>query len=359
MIAVKTNNSLRSKQLLNLAANYYFNSISHCYFSGLKFFGFHDNVFINALFSIRSFDIRLYTFIDVAIIFMPATRKIKGYKTMKTPKFFTVVAAATFALVASTITAFAVPATAISAVNVRSGPGVSFAKIDALHAGQAVNVTECQGGWCYVEKTGPDGWVSGNFLQATEEAAAAPAPAPNNAANDAAAAAAINVFGTILGAIINNAAPPPAAPPPAPVPPAEVQLNGVYTIVQKSTGRYLDAHTSEANDWNVVTRPRQFNATQAWIITPLGGGIFTLQQQSNGRYLDAHTSEAKDWSAVTRPIQNNNTQRWILTSLGNDTYTIQQNNNGRYLDAHTSEANDWSAVTRTSQNNNTQRWIIK
>ncbi len=141
---------------------------------------------------------------------------------METPKFFTVVAAATFALVASTITAFAVPATATSAVNVRSGPGVSFGKIDALHAGQAVNVTECQGGWCYVEKAGPDGWVSGNYLQAAEAAPAAPA-AP--AANDAAAAAAINVFGTILGAIINNSAPPPVvppAPPPAPAAPTVI-----------------------------------------------------------------------------------------------------------------------------------------
>jgi len=139
---------------------------------------------------------------------------------METPKFFTVVAAATFALVASTITAFAVPATATSAVNVRSGPGVSFGKIDALHAGQAVNVTECQGGWCYVEKAGPDGWVSGNYLQAAEAAPAAPAPAAPSAADDAAAAAAINVFGTILGAIINNSAPPPPAPPPPPPAPA-------------------------------------------------------------------------------------------------------------------------------------------
>ncbi|MCF6328039.1 MAG: RICIN domain-containing protein [Devosiaceae bacterium] len=286
---------------------------------------------------------------------------------MKTPKLFNVIAAATFMLVASTITAFAVPATAKSAVNVRSGPGVTFAKVDALHAGQAVNVTECQGGWCYVEKTGPDGWVSGNFLQAVEAAPAAPAPAPS-AADDAAAAAAIEIFGAIAGAIINNSAPPPPAPPaPPPAPePAPVQLNGVYTIQQVSNGRYLDAYTSPpANfsnpetQWNIVTRPRQFDATQAWIITPLGGGVFTLQQQSTNRYLDAHTSAANDWSAVTRPSQNNNTQRWILTSLGNDTYTIQQRSNGRYLDAHSSAANDWSAVTRPNQNNNTQRWIIK
>ncbi len=131
---------------------------------------------------------------------------------MKTPKFLNVIVAATFMLVTSTIAAFAVPATATTGVNVRSGPGTGFGIVDTLHAGEAVNVTECQGGWCYVEKSGPDGWVSGNYLQA---AAATPAaPAPSSAANDAAAAAAINVFGTIAGAVIGNIITPPVVPTP-------------------------------------------------------------------------------------------------------------------------------------------------
>jgi len=170
---------------------------------------------------------------------------------METPKFFTVVAAATFALVASTITAFAVPATATSAVNVRSGPGVSFGKIDALHAGQAVNVTECQGGWCYVEKAGPDGWVSGNYLQAAEAAPAAPAPAAPSAADDAAAAAAINVFGTILGAIISNSAPPPPAPPPAPpvVPAAPTVISAAQVNLPLNWSVNLDTGRADSGSF--------------------------------------------------------------------------------------------------------------
>lgn len=142
-------------------------------------------------------------------------------------------------------------------------------------------------------------------------------------------------------------------------PPAIVQLSGTYTIVQKSSGRYLDAHTSNANDFSAVTRERQFNATQAWIITPLGSNVFTVQQQSSGRYLDAHVGGANDSSAVTRPDQNNNSQRWKLVKVGADTYTMQQVHNSRYLDAHGNLANDYSAVTRPNQNNNTQRWIIQ
>jgi hypothetical protein len=87
-------------------------------------------------------------------------------------------------------------------------------------------------------------------------------------------------------------------------------LNGTYTIQQKSNGRYLDAHEG-SNDNSAVTRNRQFNATQAWIVKPLGGNVYTIQQKSNGRYLDAHTG-SNDFSAVTRNNQNNNTQRWII-----------------------------------------------
>lgn len=273
--------------------------------------------------------------------------------TMKISKTITILVALAFVFIVSISAALAAPAQATTAVNVRSGPGTSFSVLGVLLTGQTVNVTRCEGSWCYVEKTGPDGWVSGRFL--------APV-ASGGGGGSSADAEAIKLFGNIFAAIIGGVTPPPAppAPPPAPpAPPVVAQLNGVYTVVQKSSGRYLDAHGAGPADWSAVTRTQQFNATQAWKITPLGSGLYTMQQQSNGRYLDAHGAGPADWSAVTRPNQNNNTQRWILTSLGNDTYTIQQKSNNRYLDAHMNAANDWSAVTRPNQNNNTQRWIIK
>ncbi len=272
--------------------------------------------------------------------------------TMKISKTITILIALAFVFIASISAALAAPAQATTAVNVRSGPGVGHNIVSVLLAGENVNVTQCEGNWCYVEKNGPDGWVSGKFL--------APVASGGGSSADAEA---IKLFGNIFAAIIGGITPPPPPAPPAPPPPAPpapvAQLNGVYTVVQKSSGRYLDAHGAGPADWSAVTRPQQFNATQAWIITPLGGGLYTMQQQSNGRYLDAHGAGPADWSAVTRPNQNNNTQRWILTSLGSDTYTIQQKSNNRYLDAHMNAANDWSAVTRPNQNNNTQRWIIK
>jgi uncharacterized protein YraI len=58
---------------------------------------------------------------------------------------------------------FAFGATATSNVNVRNAP-VNGAVVDVLRAGQEVEIDRCSGGWCYVTKPGPDGWVSAAYL---------------------------------------------------------------------------------------------------------------------------------------------------------------------------------------------------
>lgn len=71
---------------------------------------------------------------------------------------------AALALLATTAAASAAPAFATGNVNVRSGPGTHYGRVDVLYRGQQVDVVQCQGSWCYVEKRGPDGWVSANYL---------------------------------------------------------------------------------------------------------------------------------------------------------------------------------------------------
>jgi hypothetical protein len=71
---------------------------------------------------------------------------------------------AALALIATTAAASAATAYATGNVNVRTGPGTYFPKVDTLHRGERVDVQHCQGSWCYVEKRGPDGWVSANYL---------------------------------------------------------------------------------------------------------------------------------------------------------------------------------------------------
>ena len=50
-------------------------------------------------------------------------------------------------------------------VNVRAGPGTGYASVDLLRTGDSVDVDRCTtNGWCYVHKSGPDGWVSARYL---------------------------------------------------------------------------------------------------------------------------------------------------------------------------------------------------
>lgn len=71
---------------------------------------------------------------------------------------------ATLAVLATTAAASAAPAFATSNVNVRSGPGTGYGVVDALRRGERVDIQYCRGSWCFVEKRGPDGWVSSRYL---------------------------------------------------------------------------------------------------------------------------------------------------------------------------------------------------
>jgi hypothetical protein len=59
----------------------------------------------------------------------------------------------------------AAPASATASVNVRSGPSTGYGVVDVLRPGERVDVRECRtNGWCFIVHSGPDGWVSSNYL---------------------------------------------------------------------------------------------------------------------------------------------------------------------------------------------------
>jgi uncharacterized protein YraI len=76
------------------------------------------------------------------------------------------VAVAATAVVVFLPAAYAAPGTITSNVNVRSGPGTNYAVVDTVRRGTQVDVQQCQGSWCYIAKSGPDGWVSSTYLTA-------------------------------------------------------------------------------------------------------------------------------------------------------------------------------------------------
>ncbi|WP_375451541.1 SH3 domain-containing protein [uncultured Devosia sp.] len=72
---------------------------------------------------------------------------------------------AALALLGTSVAASASPAVVTGNINVRSGPGTYYRAIDTIRRGERVDVQYCEGSWCFVEKRGPDGWVSASYLE--------------------------------------------------------------------------------------------------------------------------------------------------------------------------------------------------
>lgn len=84
---------------------------------------------------------------------------------MMSRKLTTLVAAACAGLVMMTGAALASPAQATVSLNVRSGPSSGYRVVDVLRPGERVEVESCRSnGWCYINHSGSDGWVSSRYL---------------------------------------------------------------------------------------------------------------------------------------------------------------------------------------------------
>jgi hypothetical protein len=86
------------------------------------------------------------------------------------------IAAAAAAGAALLLAAPAFAAQATASVNVRSGPGTSYRVVDTLRPGEEVDIGRCvDSGWCEISHSGPDGWVSRNYLS---DSGRGPGPRP-------------------------------------------------------------------------------------------------------------------------------------------------------------------------------------
>src|SRR5258705_12314521 len=93
-----------------------------------------------------------------------------------TPK--TKLLAAGAALLLSTGAALAVPATAQTDLNVRSGPGPQYPVVGSIQGGETVDVGSCTGSWCQVSFSGGSGFASRNYLAMGGSAGPAAAATP-------------------------------------------------------------------------------------------------------------------------------------------------------------------------------------
>ncbi len=76
----------------------------------------------------------------------------------------TILFGAASALVLSAGAANAVPATAESSLNVRSGPGTQHEVVGTIRAGETVDAGNCTGSWCRVSFSGGTGFANRSYL---------------------------------------------------------------------------------------------------------------------------------------------------------------------------------------------------
>jgi Ricin-type beta-trefoil lectin domain-like len=133
------------------------------------------------------------------------------------------------------------------------------------------------------------------------------------------------------------------------------------TVTLQSGAQWLDAWEIPQADFNVVTRDAQYNDSQNWKLNlvPFTTGnlpVYTVVQVSSGRFLDAHEIPQLGYRVVTRPQQNNDTQRWRFYDDGSGSVTIQQLSSGRFLQA--TQDGDFQVVTAPDQYHGDTAWRV-
>ncbi|UYO00985.1 MAG: SH3 domain-containing protein [Devosia sp.] len=163
----------------------------------------------------------------------------------------------------STSAAWAVPGVATGNVNVRTGPGTGYAKVGTLSTGEAVDVKQCQGNWCFVDRSGgTDGWVSKNYLAATSGGGGGGSSSSDIPFN----------FGVTVGPGgpsfsfgIGDAPPPP--PPPAPTPKVCFWKNSNFTGAQFCVAAGVN-EPAIAGGWNnSISSIRVYGGAQVTVCT--------------------------------------------------------------------------------------------
>lgn len=144
-------------------------------------------------------------------------------------------------------------------------------------------------------------------------------------------------------------------------------FEGVYRIRQKKQVRYLDAYESLVDDsrpgLEVITRPLAaagtkdaVDRTQVWVVTAEGGDAYSVMQASSGRFLDALTGHTKSWktswSCICRPARSEETylgQKWFIQRNPAVTSQLEvrlmQASSMRFLDAYLKKGFDFQAMT--------------
>jgi len=143
----------------------------------------------------------------------------------------------------------------------------------------------------------------------------------------------------------------------------QLQQQSRLVTIQGGGLGFLDATAPDKYNLGltVVTTPFSGAQSQQWLIVDAGNGTFTIQQRSSGLFLDAHEIAAEAFFVVLRPRQTfgngDNGQLWRVQEYGGGFVTIQQVSSGRFLDATINPAVNYQVVTGI-QGAQSQEWRL-
>jgi len=110
-------------------------------------------------------------------------------------------------------------------------------------------------------------------------------------------------------------------------------LDGVFTITQDSTQMLLDADDA-GNTLDCYTNSVSFKESQHFIIRRIKGEIYTIMQKSTGRFIGAQVKTGGGNAEVSAGlVLTDNTQQWMMIYVKFNTFVFQHVSTGRILDA--------------------------
>lgn len=138
-------------------------------------------------------------------------------------------------------------------------------------------------------------------------------------------------------------------------------LDGVYIFRQKDTGRLLDAHQNPSGNLEVITRDVEFSQSQHFIIRRVLGYAYTVMQESTGKFLDAYETGSSNWrynfTAVMRPYQPDDSQKWFIEKLAYNEFRFMHHVTGRMLTAFEDAAHDYVVKTHDRDELDDEKWV--
>lgn len=138
-----------------------------------------------------------------------------------------------------------------------------------------------------------------------------------------------------------------------------IQLNCVYTIVNKNSGKVLDvAGSSTDNSANIQQYSSNGSTGQQWKVLDAGAGYVKLMALCSSKLADVEASSTADGANISQyPDMNTYNQHWMIYGVGGGYWKIVNRNSSKVMDVVNFSKDNGANVTQYQDNATTnQQW---